>query len=164
VDIAYKKVDICKPFIIDPLLSCVPDLKTTKEMYYLYCAGLSLAEVGKAFGVSRQTVYERFRKRSLPLRPRRKPLPFIVWKNKKYSRRPNGYFAETRCGRRYLHQDVWVASKGEIPKGMQIHHKDGDKENNNLENLELIEASEHGKRHGFGGNQYTGSFGFRPIR
>jgi len=37
--------------------------------------------------------------------------------------------------------------KGEIPKGFEIHHIDGDKDNNNISNLEILSASEHQKKH-----------------
>lgn len=42
---------------------------------------------------------------------------------------------------------VWLNERGPIPKGMDIHHVDGDKSNNNIENLELLSRSEHLKRH-----------------
>jgi HNH endonuclease len=46
-----------------------------------------------------------------------------------------------------LHRDVWEYHYGKIPEGYQIHHKDGDKLNNEIENLECIEHSEHVKKH-----------------
>jgi len=42
---------------------------------------------------------------------------------------------------------VWINYHGAIPKGMDIHHKDGDKDNNEIENLEMLSRSEHLKRH-----------------
>ena len=42
---------------------------------------------------------------------------------------------------------VWINHYGAIPKGMDIHHKDGDKNNNEIENLEMLSRSEHLKRH-----------------
>lgn len=46
----------------------------------------------------------------------------------------------------YVHQLVWLAFKGEIPKGMTIDHIDGNKRNNKLENLELVTQSDNTKR------------------
>ena len=37
--------------------------------------------------------------------------------------------------------------KGEIPKGMHVHHRDGDKLNNVIDNLELIDAVTHRRLH-----------------
>ena len=41
---------------------------------------------------------------------------------------------------------VWEAHYGEIPKGYLISHKDGDRYNDNIENLELITRAELLKR------------------
>ena len=46
-----------------------------------------------------------------------------------------------------LHRQIWVDNFGEIPKGFHIHHKDQNTLNNQLDNLELISASNHAKSH-----------------
>lgn len=51
-----------------------------------------------------------------------------------------------RAGYRYIHQDVWRFYRGDIPKGHHIHHKDENPANNNIENLECLSASDHGKK------------------
>lgn len=38
---------------------------------------------------------------------------------------------------------VYMAHKGLIPKGLQVNHKDEDKENNCIENLELMTQKEN---------------------
>lgn len=48
-----------------------------------------------------------------------------------------------------VHVLVWSAFNGEKPNGMQVNHKDEDKTNNRLENLELVTPKEncnYGKR------------------
>lgn len=42
-----------------------------------------------------------------------------------------------------VHRLVWEAFNGPIPKGMWINHKDGNKANNHLDNLELTTPSEN---------------------
>jgi hypothetical protein len=42
------------------------------------------------------------------------------------------------CGTKKLHREVWKFYKGDIPKGYHIHHVDGDKNNNYIENLNLV--------------------------
>lgn len=49
-------------------------------------------------------------------------------------------------GRR-LHRCVWEYHFGEIPQGYHIHHKDGDRHNNNISNLALVESKEHLSKH-----------------
>ena len=40
---------------------------------------------------------------------------------------------------------VWVNANGAIPTGSVIHHKNGEKDDNRLENLEMMTASEHNR-------------------
>lgn len=50
--------------------------------------------------------------------------------------------------RKRLHVYVWEKENGAVPKGYHIHHVDGDKYNNELDNLALIEGKAHIKYHG----------------
>ncbi len=58
-----------------------------------------------------------------------------------------GYWISTTCPKISAHRWVWMNIHGVIPKGYHIHHKDENKSNNSIENLELIEASRHLKHH-----------------
>ena len=46
-----------------------------------------------------------------------------------------------------VHRLIWEKNMGPIPTGKIIHHKDGDKFNNSLENLQLLSYSDHTKLH-----------------
>lgn len=48
-----------------------------------------------------------------------------------------------------VHRLVYLSFVGQIPKGKKyhIHHIDGNKQNNNVNNLELVNSSEHHKIH-----------------
>lgn len=50
-------------------------------------------------------------------------------------------------GGAYLHRAVWVYHHGPIPEGHHIHHKDGDRSNNQIENLEPQDGMEHLAKH-----------------
>lgn len=52
------------------------------------------------------------------------------------------YYRNTKT-RTDLHRYLWIVNFGEIPAGMHVHHKDKNTENNNVENLCLMKASEH---------------------
>lgn len=51
-----------------------------------------------------------------------------------------GYFCR---GNKRLHRLIWEKAYGPIPKGHHIHHKDGNRLNNSIENLECISHEEH---------------------
>lgn len=46
-----------------------------------------------------------------------------------------------------LHRYVWEKFNGEIPEGYQIHHKDKNKLNWSIKNLELVKMSDHQRKH-----------------
>jgi|SRR5215831_4132105 len=69
----------------------------------------------------------------------------IEYKGKKYTKHSNGYYS--RMERVQLHRIVWEDHFGPIQEGYCIHHKDKDKTNNDIANLECISKSDHVKHH-----------------
>lgn len=64
-----------------------------------------------------------------------------------YIDKKTGYWISTTHPRIRAHTWVWINSKGDIPKGHHIHHIDGDKSNNCIENLECLVVKEHVGKH-----------------
>lgn len=64
-----------------------------------------------------------------------------------YLDKKTGYWISTTCPKIRAHVWVWKSNHGEIKKGLHIHHKDGNKSNNEIENLESITVKEHVSRH-----------------
>lgn len=74
--------------------------------------------------------------------------------------------AKRRCDRVYykrmqkdgkpiwLHRYVWEQANGAIPSRYVIHHKDGNPENNALDNLECLSPKEHSRKHPLTGEGY----------
>lgn len=48
---------------------------------------------------------------------------------------------------RRMHIYVWEKANGPVPSGCLIHHIDGNKSNNALENLQLVTRKKHGELH-----------------
>lgn len=46
-----------------------------------------------------------------------------------------------------LHRYIWEEKNGPIPKGMEIHHKDGNKHNFDINNLISLSTREHRRHH-----------------
>ena len=65
-----------------------------------------------------------------------------------WHKRPSGHYHNKRRG--YLHRFIWEKANGPIPKGFVIHHRDHNVENNDLQNLEIMSASEHMVHHSSG--------------
>lgn len=62
---------------------------------------------------------------------------------------PEGYPGKTyRENYVYEHHAVWYLATGEIvPSGYLIHHVNGDKRDNRIENLEVVERGDHTRKH-----------------
>ena len=124
-----------------------------KEMHEVYKKGFFLAEVGRMFGVTRQTVHNGLSRRGYKPR-KKKPLPFLVFNGNKYTLKNHGYYGRTDGDRTLMHRDVWEHHNGKIPPSHDIHHIDHDKTNNDIINLELYTKSEHARKFATGNNQY----------
>lgn len=62
--------------------------------------------------------------------------------------KPNGYlqvglYKDGQRKHMYVHRLVYATFKGEIPAGLTVNHKDENKVNNNIDNLELMTIAEN---------------------
>lgn len=67
-----------------------------------------------------------------------------------FHKNEDGHWVNNTNGKKYLHREVIKKELGltdEDLKGLVIHHINEDKDDNRLENLEILTQSEHMKRH-----------------
>ena len=124
------------------------------DAYELYLSGLSLEKVSQELNVTRQCVFKAFKKRGLLLRGVNFR-PFAYYDGKKFTLRNNGYYSLTINERTLMHRYVWEKEKGKIPNGYDIHHINGIKTDNRIENLECLSKSDHTKMYSPHNNQFT---------
>lgn len=63
----------------------------------------------------------------------------VTYRKDKYD---NRYYAKAS-----LNRDIWRYYYGEIPNGVEVHHKDFNKDNNDIGNFQLLTKDEHSKIH-----------------
>jgi hypothetical protein len=160
-----------KNFYYNPMLRTPNSIRYNKHrhrknndlvaaMYAMYKKGpdgnpMSLAAIGKIYKKSRQAVYDVFHTRGYQLRSKEmKGLQIID--GIKFSFMKGGYLrGTTPRGRMSMQKYVWEKCRGRVPSGYVIHHKDGNRENNNIENLHLVAHSDMARTFNPGGrNQY----------
>jgi hypothetical protein len=124
------------------------------EAYRVYLEGYSLNQVAQQLNVTRQCVFKAFKKRGFMLRGVNYQ-PKQVYDGKTFTLRNHGYFSSTTGKRTLMHRYVWEKEKGAIPDNYDIHHLNGIKSDNRIENLECLSKSEHTKRYSPHNNQYT---------
>lgn len=130
-------------------------------MYAMYLRGpdgkpCSLEKIAKIYKRTRQAVYDTFRSRGYNLRS--KELRGLqVLDGIKFTEMKGGYLRGSFGKRRLTMQKyVWEKERGPVKEGFVIYHIDGDKQNNNLGNLELVAFADMQKKFNPKGiNQFT---------
>ena len=68
----------------------------------------------------------------------------VVFKGINFRRNKRDGYLEARLS---LHRLIWILEYGAIPAGHHIHHKNHDRDDNRIENLECLGATAHAKYH-----------------
>jgi hypothetical protein len=115
----------------------------------------SIGAVAKVYRRTRQAVYDVFRSRAYKLRSKRLD-GLQILDGIRFTKTKGGYLRGTFNDRRILmHTYVWEKRNGTVPKGYGIHHIDLNRENNAIENLEMLTIEEISSKHNPHYNQFT---------
>lgn len=134
-----------------------PEIKT-KYLIKLYQEGYSLPEISENVGMTDQAVWERLKKVGIKLRSHSEATKLSYkrgrmtvqtgkqhhsWKGGR-NKTKNGYIEITVDKKRYPeHRFIWEQANGKIPKGYIVHHLNGIKDDNRLENLMILPRKHH---------------------
>lgn len=117
-----------------------------EDAYGDYLLGYSLEQVAEKYKVTRQRIFKAFRLRGFPMRgPNFQPIK--EFDGKKFTLKKSGYYTLTTNDRISLHRYTWIFHKGPIPKGYDIHHKNEDKGDCDINNLECLKKADHTRHH-----------------
>jgi hypothetical protein len=72
--------------------------------------------------------------------------PVVEYQGDTFYLTVQGYFCSWKT-QKFLHRAIWEDTHGSIPQGCVVHHVDGDKRNNLIDNLQLLKWGEHTSRH-----------------
>lgn len=125
----------------------------------MYTTGMSAVEVAKELGITYQCVYDRLAEVGIKTRSRREQIKMMIkrgnygWVRKGPScKNWNGGFTNDKKGYRHArvdghyiceHRMVWEKQNGAIPKNWVIHHLNGIKDDNRIENLVALPRKHH---------------------
>jgi len=132
----------------------------TKEIQRLYKEGLSLNEIGEHIGISGQSVWMRLTKSKMKLRTISEAQKIAYKKGRMKSQRgednnqwkggrypdSRGYiylYTGVRNRKVFEHRLIWEKHHGKIPDGWIIHHLNGIRDDNRIENLQAIPRKRH---------------------
>lgn len=138
-------------------------------MYAMYKMGpegkpCSLEQIGKVYRKSRQAIFELFKTRGYEMRSKPAPVRFVVMDGRKFTPRHDGYWRATSGDRKQLHVWVWEKSNGKLLAGHGIHHRDLDRANNSIENLECLTIQEISSKYNPHLNQFSSPTGSRKWK
>lgn len=124
----------------------------------LYESGKSRLELGRLFGVHENVIKDRLKSNNIPLRSRKEAFAFINQTGEKSSNWNGGRFKnssgyikihkpehpKSSYNYVYEHHLVWEKENEKLlPDGWVIHHINGIKDDNRIENLIAMEKSDH---------------------
>lgn len=117
----------------------------TRSMIERYGEGLSLAQIAREFGVTRQTVFQRLRGAGAALRPLPPRGPTVEHGGRLFTPTKGGYLRATSGDRALLHRILWEERHGPVPPGQEVFHRNGNPRDNRPENLYLLDRRDRSR-------------------
>lgn len=116
------------------------NLERFQQYVDMYSRGMSTREIGRALGVSGQTVAETMKRGGAVMRSKPTCPVVVEYKGMRFSPEKDGYLRYTgdRGTSVFLHRLMWEDVHGPIPPQHLIIFKDGDRTHCKIENLQCV--------------------------
>jgi len=133
----------------------------TQELIDAYESGMSLPEIAEQVGITDQAVYSRLINAKVPMRSFKESVQLSYARGRNWGRRgsdsvnwkggrsltKDGYIELRIDGKQKPeHRYVWESSYGAIEPGWVVHHLNGQKTDNRIENLQAMPRKSHSPR------------------
>lgn len=119
-----------------------------------YRSGETIAELATAYGVSSPTIAKALDREHVKRRPAKQRRGKLkgnanpAWKGGRRQRGDGYWMVNTEEGERLEHRVVMEKKIGRrLAPGEIVHHRDGDKGNNDPTNLEVMSQADHARHH-----------------
>lgn len=131
---------------------------SSKKISEMYQSGMSAVEISKELKITYQCVYDRLAEAGVKTRSRKEQIAAMVKKGTYNSRKGkdhknwNGGFTIDSYGYKLInvngkyvreHRYVWELKHGKLPVGWVVHHLNGKKKDNRIENLAGMPRKDH---------------------
>jgi predicted DNA-binding protein YlxM (UPF0122 family) len=113
-----------------------------------YLSGLSLKQVAEKYNTSEATVCNALKKNNIKARPLPKGKDHPLWRGGKYHD-ADDYVVISNDGKRFHRELMKTLIGRDVYHWECVHHIDGDKSNNNVNNLVIMPIREHTRFHNF---------------
>jgi len=137
-----------------------PEIKT-KYIIALYKKGFSLPAISEVVGMTNQAIWDRLKKAKVKRRSMSESvkLSYENGRSKKYFGEKNhlwkggrykdidGYINIQVNGKQvFEHRFIWEKHYGRLPRGWLVHHLNGVRDDNRIENLQAMPRKKHNPR------------------
>ena len=114
-----------------------------EELHQKYLSGESTVSLAASIGITRQGLAQMFQQYKLKMRPKNLSDKIVIFNNEKFTLITGFKYYRNTKNNELLHRKIWEHHNGLLPVNIDVHHINGDKTDNRIENLIAIKHDLH---------------------